>query len=648
MSHPYEHIFTPLKVGNTVLKNRLLQTKSASRQLQGPEKYPAEATIAFYEQAARNGAALVCVTMGAWPDKDGRLSPMALCDMSDWDVLSCYQQICDRVHAYGSLASASLQDVEPHHVGICELSEAEWNAIPKTGDYSRNFENKPSISTEEIHALVAEFARQAKAFQRLGFDAVTVYMSYRGGILANALSPVLNRRTDEYGGSFENRIRLPLEVFRAIKEACGTNFIIECQVSATEEAPGYDFEEFLRFAEQAQELVDIFQLRAWEGSLNHGNGYNQAEHEPYMLQFAEGMKKRGIRSVISPVGTFQNPEDIERFLAEGKCDTVSMARAFICDPEYGRKLLEGRGEDVVPCLRCNMCHGGRCRVNPRHGLEHAVNRMFPQAPEKIKKVAVVGGGPAGITAALTAAKRGHAVTLFEQSDTLGGQLNHVDVMPFKWPLRSYRDWLRAQTEKSDIELRLNTRADKVLLEAESFDVVLAACGANGTLPTTVKGSENALLPMEALASIPTVSEPNSAVLNYIVVGGAEIGLETGLALATAGHKVTVLSRRKRFPCDMHTLKALRDTMDSLPNFEYKTLCRTEEIGKNFVVYTDASGESHRLPCDAVVFSGGRAPEQDRALEVISAFPGSRILGDALKPASVREAVYSAWTAAMEL
>ena len=645
MAHPYEHIFTPLRVGNTVLKSRLLQTKSASRQLQGPEKYPAEATIAFYEQAARNGAALVCVAMGAYPDKAGRLSPMALCDMSDWDVLSCYGQICDRIHAHGSLAAASLQEVEPHDVGICELPEAEWNAIPKTGDYSRNFENKPSISTEDIHALVAEFARQARTFQRLGFDAVTVYMSYRGGILANALSPVLNRRTDEYGGSFENRIRLPLEVFRAIKDACGRDFIIECQVSATEEAPGYDFEEFLRFAERAQDDVDIFQLRAWEGSLNHGNGYNQPEHEPYMLRYAEGMKQRGIRSVISPVGAFQNPDDIERFLREGRCDAVSMARAFICDPEYGKKLLQGRGEDVVPCLRCNLCHGGRCRVNPRHGLEQVADRMFPAAPERSKKVAVIGGGPAGITAALTAARRGHAVTLFEQAPALGGQLNHVDVMPFKWPLRSYRDWLRTQAEKSGIELRLNTRADRALLEREGFQTVLAACGAAGTRPASVPGSENALLPLEALDLLQKGTEEPR---RYIVVGGAEIGLETGLALAVAGHTVTVLSRRKRFPCDMHTLKALRDYMNALPTFEYKTLCRTDEIGSDFVLYTDAEGRQQRLAGDRVVFSGGRAPEQDAALELTAGFPGSRIIGDALRPASVREAVYSGWCAAMEL
>lgn len=642
MEHRYEHILTPLRVGNAVLKNRLLATKSVSRQLQGPEKYPAEATIEYYEQSARNGAALVCVAIGSLPDRDGRISPMCWYDLSDWDVHSYFMQITDRIHAFGSLASASLQDVESHDVSICELTPEAWDAIPKTGDYSRNFENKPSISTEEIHDLIRSFAEHAKLAKRLGFDAVTVYMSYRGGILANALSPVLNRREDEYGGSFENRVRLPLAVFKAIKEACGKDFIIECQVSATEEPPGYDFEEFLRFAELAQEYVDIFQIRAWEGALNHGNGYNQVEHEPYTLQFAEGMKKRGIKAVISPVGTFQDLDDIERFIAEGKCDTVSMARAFICDPEYGAKLIEGRGEDVVPCLRCNTCHGGRCRVNPRHGLEHVMGRMFSEKPARAKKVAVVGGGPAGMFAALTAAERGHDVTLFEREDHFGGQLDHVDTMPFKWPLKNYRDWLIAQIGKSNVKVRLNEAADAETLASEGFEAVIAACGAYGTKPASVKGAETALLPMDALRDIESLGQ------SVTVVGGGEIGLETGLAIARTGRRVTVLSRRKRIPGDMHTMKALFDYMAALPDFTYRTECKTLEIDDGCVVYADRDGAEHKIACNSVVFSGGRAPALEESIALASALPEAMIIGDGKKPATVREAVYSAYCAAMRL
>ena len=639
MNHPYQHILQPLKIQNRVLKNRLLATKMTSMQLQGPENFPAEGTIRFYEDVARNGASVVCVAMGTYPDREGKHPPMSNIDMTNWDVRSYYVQIADRIHAYGSLASASLQNVEPHDVSISWVDN--WDEIPMKGDYSRNLENKPTISHERIQEMIEDFARQAKDFKQLGFDMVTVYMSYRGGILANALSPLLNQRTDEYGGSPENRARLPIEVFKAIKKACGKDFIIECQVSATEEEPGYTFEEFLNFAEAAQDYVDIFQLRAYEGALNHGNGFNQKEHEPYMLQFAEGMKKRGIRSVISPVGTFQDLDDIERFIAEGKCDTVSMARAFICDPHYGEKLIAGKGGDVVPCLRCNTCHSARCRVNPRHGLAHVMDGMFPAQPKQLHRVAVIGGGPAGITAALTAAERGHTVVLYEAEPELGGQLNHVDYMPFKWPLRNYRDYLRRKLTESAVEVHTGCRATPEMLEGQGFDVILAACGANGSKPASVPGAETAMLPMDSLGN-PEVGQ------RVVVVGGRDVGFEIGLALGAAGKAVTVLSRQKRFPCDMHTLKATQDYMDSLPGFSFLPRSTTQEIGPDFVTYLDAAGQLQRIECDTVVFSGGRKPETDECLQFAGIVPQFYIIGDAQKPSNVRDAVYGAYTTAMRL
>lgn len=637
MEHRYRHILQPLRVRGRVLKNRLLATKMTSQQLQGPERFPAEGTIRFYEQVAKNGAAIVCCAMGTYPDKNGNHPPMSNGDMTDWDVRSYYAQIVDRIHAYGSLASASLQNAEPHDVGICWLDN--WDEIPMKGDYSRNLWNKPTITGDRIHEMVEGFAQQAKDFKRLGFDMVTVYMSYRGGILANALSPVLNQRTDEYGGSPENRMRLPMEVFRAIREACGEDFLIECQVSATEEEPGYTFEEFLDFADHAQEYVDIFQLRAWEGSLSHGNGFNQQEHRPYTLPFAAEMKRRGIRSVISPVGAFQDLDDIERFLSEGLCDAVSMARAFICDPQYGDKLLEGRGEDVVPCLRCNSCHGARCRVNPRHGLEHVMGGMFPARAKSVRRVAVIGGGPAGMTAALTAFCRGHAVTLYEGAESLGGQLNHVDYMPFKWPLRNYRDYLRRQVGQSGLDVRLGCQAKPQLLTG--YDVIIAACGANGDKPAVILGAELAMLPMEALGN-PAVGQ------RVAIVGGRDVGFETGLALAAEGKEVTVLSRGKRFPCDMHTRKAVWDYMEALSGFSYLTQCSTMEIGRNFVAYQDGQGNQRRLYCDTVIFSGGRKAEIDACMRFAGLSPQFYVIGDAQRPASVREAVYAGYTTGMRI
>lgn len=642
MNHRYAHILQPLQIRNTILKNRLLSTKCASQQLQGPENFPAEATIRFYEDLARNGAAIVCCSMGTYPDKEGKHPPMSNIDMTNWDVRGYFMQMAERIHAHGSVASASLQNVEPHDVAISYVPN--WDEIPMTGDYSRNLQNKPEISHERIQEMIADFARQAKDFQSLGFDMVTVYMSYRGGILANSLSPILNLRTDEYGGTPENRARLSLEVFKAIKAACGDDFLIECQVSATEEAPGYTFEDFLDYAELVQDYVDIFQLRAWEGALNHGNGFNQKEHAPYMLKYAEGMKQRGIRSVISPVGVLQNLDDIEQFLAQGKCDCVSMARAFICDPEYGQKLLEGRGEDVVPCLRCNGCHGGRCSVNPRNGYAHIMGSMFPETPAKCKKVAVIGGGPAGMVAAITAAKRGHAVTLYEKTGTLGGQLLHADVCAFKWPLRNYKNYLTQQLAKSGAEVKLHADVTPQLLEAQGYDAVIAACGAAPTLPAGFEQVDigSIWMPVDVFGREQELGH------RVVVVGGGDIGLEAGLYLADCGHDVTVVSRRKHFPCDWHALKATRDYMEAEESFRYLTQCKTRSVTENTVVYTDSEGQEHTLQCDSVVFSGGRSPRVQDAMKAAGTAKEFYVVGDNRKPATVKEAVFTAYTAAMSL
>lgn len=640
MNHRYAHILQPLQIKNHILKNRLLSTKCASQQLQGPENFPAEGTIRFYEDMARNGAAIVCCSMGTYPDSEGKHPPMSNIDMTNWDVRGYFMQMAERIHAHGTLASASLQNVEPHDVGISEVPN--WDELPMTGDYSRNLSPKPAISHERIQEMIQDFARQAKDFKSLGFDMVTVYMSYRGGILANSLSPVLNLRTDEYGGTPENRARLSLEVFKAIRQACGEDFLIECQVSATEEEPGYTFEDFLDYAEMVQDYVDIFQLRAWEGALNHGNGFNQKEHEPYMLQFAEGMKKRGIKSVISPVGVFQNLDDIERFIAEGKCDCVSMARAFICDPEYGEKLLEARGEDVVPCIRCNGCHGGRCSVNPKNGYAHL--NMFPETPKKLKKVAVIGGGPAGMVAAITAAKRGHDVSLYEKSGVLGGQLTHADVCDFKWPLRNYKNHLIDQLTKVGVKTYLNTTLTPEELKVGGFDAVIAACGAAPTLPSDFSGSiaSNVWMPMDVFG------HENELGRRVVVVGGGDIGFEAGLYLGANGHEVTVVSRRKHFPCDWHALKATRDYMEALPSFRYLTHSTTTEVGEGYVCYTDEKGETQRIECDSVVFSGGRQARMTDAMSVAGIVPEFYVVGDNRKPAAVKEAVYSGYTAAMSL
>ncbi len=423
----YKHLLSPLKIGNVTLKNRILNSKCVSSDAMEPEL-----ATSFYEHLARNGAATVTVGIGAYPDCEGNYSKMSHCHMDDPKTKEQFREIVRRVHAYDSLCSASLMTVEPQNVNISDTPN--WNDIPMTGDYSMNLYDKPGISPERLEGMICDFVHACVELQKLGFDMVTIYMSYRGSILACSLSPLLNQRTDKYGGpTMADRATLTLELFRRIKEACGQDFLIEAQISAEEEAPGYTVEDWLDYCEMCEGLVDIFQIRGWDGSFTHVNSHNLDKTNPHNLQFAQAFKRRGIKAVVSPVGGFRDPDLIEGFIANGQTDCVSVSRALICDENYINKIHAGRGEDLTPCLLCNACHSSFCAVNPYAGYHHMTDRMFTPSGLS-KKVAILGGGPAGLRAAIFAAEQGHTVTLYEKSDSLGGQLKFADHVPFMWNL----------------------------------------------------------------------------------------------------------------------------------------------------------------------------------------------------------------------
>ena len=480
MNHRYSHILTPVRVGNVVLRNRLFATKCISQELQGPENFPAESSIQFVEDLAKNGAALVVCTIGSWPNDRGKSFFTSEFQMENFRVLRYFVQEVQRVHAHNSLAIGGMMCSLPGNVEISEIRHPELIKKPLRGPGGPGGPGgpKPEITKEQIAEFIDNFARECVAIKTVGFDGVNIYMSYNASILAKSLSPVLNQREDEYGGSLENRARLTMELFREIKKRCGQDFLIEAQISGEEDMPdGYTVEDFLDYAEMCanEGLVDIFEIRAMNGTLNHPSSFTYSEHEPLTLRYAEAFKKRGIKALCAPVGGFQNLDDIDRFIAEGKTDMVAMARAFICDPEYGKKLYEGR-TDIVPCIRCDRCHGGVCSVNPRIGIAHVADKLYPAKPLRSKKVAVIGGGPAGMKAALVAADRGHRVTLFEASDALGGQLKHADHLPDKWALRNYKNYLISELEKSTVTVKLGTEADPAALEAEGYDAVIAGLG----------------------------------------------------------------------------------------------------------------------------------------------------------------------------
>ena len=654
--HSYAHLLSPVKAGGLILKNRMISANALPHFLQGPEAFPAEPVINHMVGVAKNGAAVV--TFADWTNmrqresfnEDGKRFPMFTLEQ-DPSVENYICQLADQVHYYGSYISIALMPfmaddpsydvsdqpaVDLGPVFMAKFGERVYREYGMDVLFRQGGPAK-QLTHEMIHALIEKYAQRALRYKKLGFDMCTLHFAYRATLFARFLSPLTNHRTDEYGGPIENRARFLLELCARIKELCGRDFPIEVQITGCEHG-GTTIEETCKLAKLAEGLVDIFQFRAETANLNHPTGYNSNNTDYPALADCAAVKASGTSILCAPIGGFQTAADMEAILAAGKADLIAGARMFLADFEFYQKLREDRGQDIVPCIRCNKCHVpsldgewlSYCSVNPRMGIEHRLNKMTRPVSGH-RSVAVVGGGPAGMRAALLAAQRGYDVTLFEASDVLGGQLRIMDAAAFKWPLVRYREWLIRQLEESHVTVRLNTPATRAMLEAGGFDAVILALGAQPKQPP-IPGAER------ARNVFTTFGHEEELGRRCVVIGGSESGTETALYLACAGHEVTILTRNETLAYDATPIH-YRETMDELyqqlDNISYITKATATGIGDGYVEYRSADGALHRIECDDVVALGGMRPLQEEALALCGVCVDTHIIGDCRSVGNLR-------------
>ena len=651
MSKLFPTLLSPLELGGKILKNRMIAPQALPHYLQGPESYPAEPLITHVSNLAKNGAAIV--TFDSWSDTGRRNAGGApahfpMFDYTDPSLTSYLSLLTDSIHFYGSLASIYFLPLE--------LPNFQPNSSPDIPFplWFSPVESVKDITRPMMQGMIDELLEKIDYFRKVGFDLVSLHMGYHEFMhigMSKFLSPLANNRTDEYGGSLENRARFPLEMCRAIKDTFGRDFPIDLWVMGAEAAGGISVQDTIDFARLADGLVDILQIRGGNINMVHPTGFNSVEGHPWTLDIAAAVKDSGTKVLVAPAGGYGDPVLNEQFLTQGKCDLVSIGRAFICDPDYYKKILQDRPEDIVPCQRCAKCHVPNpegpwmvmCSGNPRMGLEHRIEKMI-EAPEWAKKVAVIGGGPAGMEAARVAARRGHKVTLFEASDHLGGQLLHADFSAFKWPLRQFKDWLVRQTQKAGVEICLNTQASPEQIAQGGYDAVIVAIGSD-PVRTDLPGGEAAWMPQQVYGHEAELTR------QVAVVGGGEIGTETALYLAECGHQVTVLTRQDKLAAKanaIHYRESFEERWEANENFSALTRVRAVRVTPEGVIYRDETDQEGFVPAGSVVIAGGQTAKHAQALAYYGTAEEFYLIGDCREPGSVQTAMRTGFAAASAL
>lgn len=675
----YPHVFDPVEVRGNVFRNRLIAAPTMF--FHAPYFIPEirENIYRMVEVRAKGGFG--CVATGELPlnFEEGRGAFMdRAIDVrhyygSDFDTAKEY---ADRIHAGGALAY-----MEISHEGL----EADDAAQPwGPCDFVREEDGRHvfGMDRQMMEKVCRDFFEVGRFATACGFDGVLLHGGH-GFLLQQFVSPLFNHRTDEFGGSIENRSRFPKMILRALRAGMGEDKVLELRMSAEDgEEGGMTLEDSCGFAEQIDGLVDIFHVSNGIKKLgNRGDTFSDIfDVHGVNLERAAAIKAHLKKSLVSVVGGFNSVAQAEEAIAAGKVDFVEYARQCFADPDFINKTLDGREDMVHRCLRCFHCYPGFCEhptdiplwyqlppeefmkvyspavmgdcsINPNSGLGYYPDRL-PE-PEGRRRVLVVGGGVGGMQAAITAARRGHDVTLAEATDRLGGVLLFAEHDHDKREWIDFVEVLRRELAETDATVELNTVVDEAYLERMRPEHVIIAVGAHNR-GCSLPGAERA---MDASDSYYHMDELGHSI---VIAGGGLTACETALNLAAAGHEVTMVVRKPRItPTTFgYYRNALLDEMDRRGVRQMLSTCPLEFTDEGLVCApaVDDQGtpgdERVVVKADTYMYSFGMDPNSELVERLAAAAEkvGAKVanVGNSRAARIVRDAVHEGDQAAMAI
>ncbi len=626
----FPHVFSPIDVGPVHLKNRLQFSPMVSAHAERVSGEVTDGLIAYVGAQARSGAALVTIGSSPVNHEEARDFLGCLSVTRDTDVPGL-ANLAKEAHIYGAKISAELMHAGRIANPLALKGEPAW--VCSLSDDLDPKGNWHVVTKEDMQKVIADFCAAAKRLKAAGFDMIMVHGAH-GNLVSSFLSPVFNTRTDEYGGSLENRMRFQLELLRALREAVGPDMGIEYRIGSWEYAKGSpSIEDVTAFLMKAQEYIDLVNL---SGGLITDFDLVQFMMPAYPVPRNINVERTAyVRQHLDiPVAAVGNIPDIytaEEIIASGQADIVAMARNLIADMELPKKAWRGEADRVKPCLHCNICcttpglgEPVRCAVSPTRGRELQFATIAPST--KPGHVMIIGGGPAGMQAARTAMRRGHKVDLYEKADRLGGRLHEASAMWCKDYHRRYLDWSIRETQECGANIHLNIEVTPELIASVEPDYVVVAAGATH-IERNIPGMDR--------ADVLTVTEADLRQKpigkRVVYCGAGTSAIESAIDLAhEEGCEVTLITRRGQEDLlrdlPFENSGALKDWIKKLGIRIITHACVTG-IDERGVTYEGKDGQE-RIECDTVVSACGMAPDK-AAIEALSAvIPDTVVVGDA--------------------
>ena len=635
----FPHLFEPIQIGKTTVKNRIFMPPLSTNL--ADKGYVTDALVEHYSNRARGGVGLI-VTEVTTVEPTYTYLPG---DMSIYDdsYIPGWKKLVDAVHKYDTKILSQL--FHPAYMAFPVPGTPQLIAPSNVGPYYAKSAPR-AVTVEELHVLVRQFGEAALRFKKAGGDGVEIQCAHAHGLLGGFLTPLYNKRTDEYGGDINGRLRLTLEVIREVRKQCGDDFIIDVRISGDEYSEGgLTLNDMIYVSKQLEkEGVDFLHVSGGN-TIKRGSSMPAPGTSPAPHAHASEEIRKHVHIPVATVARINEPWVAEELIADGKADICMIGRANLCDSEFANKAREGRTDDIRPCIGCGRCLTGimfgkpiACTVNP------SVETNDIDEADVKKKVLVIGGGPAGMEAAYVAKKRGHEVVLCEKEKELGGLLRLAAVPISKQELCKVIKFMARRLDNEGIDVRTGCEVTPQMLEDEFKDYEIIC--STGAKPKEIEVFKQFKQTMTADDILSGRKFPGRKI---VILGGGSVGCETADYLAPlvndlfpANRDVTVIEMTGSLMTGDGGAAKSRLTQRLMSKGVKLLLnAQVKKVDESTITY-EQDGEEHTIKdADTLVFAVGYTPTKVE-------YENAHYIGDCDKVGNLKDAISGAYQLARSL